>query len=158
MRSEAHAMDRQLFKLPQGNPGDAGEGRAWSIRRLRPSIAGLFDTQNFNNHALRPLSVELGIENSLPRADVLDQTALMVVYIDGSGDVHGGDKAETVLHLAGAHNLFYLISDVHHFLALPGFKNKIFRVTFHRRLSNQNKGMTLPALPHLIDGMKGYEE
>src|ERR1700682_3909058 len=32
-RSVAHALNCQFFTMPQGNPGDAGEGRAWSVRR-----------------------------------------------------------------------------------------------------------------------------
>src|ERR1700761_4962822 len=32
-RSEAQAMECAVPTLPQGIPGEAGEGRAWSIRR-----------------------------------------------------------------------------------------------------------------------------
>ncbi len=32
-RSVAHAMDRQFSTMPQGIPGEAGEGWAWSVRR-----------------------------------------------------------------------------------------------------------------------------
>jgi chemotaxis protein MotA len=66
-----------------------------------------------------------------PLADVLDQPALQIVHVNGSGDVHRRDKAQPILHPAPAHNLFHLVGDVNHLFALPGFENKVFRVALH---------------------------
>ena len=59
-RSVAHAMDRQFSTMPQGIPGEAGEGRAWSVRRRgkdsrqRLPLPGMFHKGSFVRPAVLP--------------------------------------------------------------------------------------------------------
>src|ERR1700733_2813696 len=66
-----------------------------------------------------------------PLANVFDQSVLEIVDVNGSGDVHWRDKAQSILNSTPAYNLFHLVSDVNHFFVLLSFKNKIFGMAFH---------------------------
>jgi hypothetical protein len=63
-----------------------------------------------------------------PFADVLDEAALVIIHIDGGGDMHRGDKAETVLDTAAADDLLDPVSDVNHLAALLRFKDKVLGI------------------------------
>ncbi len=65
-----------------------------------------------------------------PFSDVLNKSAFEVVNVDGRGDVHRGDKTETVAHAAALNNLLYVIGDVDHLAALLGFKDEVLGVAF----------------------------
>jgi len=78
------------------------------------------------------LVVRLGRSKLLqPFPNVLNQAALVVIHIDGRGDMHWRYEAETILYAAALYNLFHLISDMNHLLALPRFKRQVFRMALH---------------------------
>ncbi len=63
-----------------------------------------------------------------PLADVLDEAALVIIHIDGGGDMHRGDKAETVLDTAADDDLLDPVCDVNHLAALLRFKDKVLGI------------------------------
>ena len=66
-----------------------------------------------------------------PLADIVDQPALQVIYINRRCYMHRRYKTETVLHAAPPDNLFDLIGDVNHLASLFCFENQIFGVALH---------------------------
>ena len=74
----------------------------------------------------------LGGELFEPLADVFDEAALVVIDVDGGGDVHGRDEAEAVTDAAAADDGLDLVSDVDHLFALAGVEGEVFGVGFHK--------------------------
>ena len=79
-----------------------------------------------------------------PLADIGDEPTFEVVYVDGRGDVHGGDKAQAVADAASFDNLLDLVGDVDHFVPLFGFKHHVFGMALHRDLQGGGKESAQP--------------
>jgi len=73
----------------------------------------------------------LGRQFFKPFADVLDESALMVVHIDCGGDMHGRYKAQSVFDAAPLHHLLDLFGDVDHLLAFARFEDQVLGVALH---------------------------
>lgn len=58
----------------------------------------------------------------------------------------GETKTQAVFDATAAHDLFHLISDVHHLVALFGFKDEIFGVCLHLH-SISSRGRSGKVLP-----------
>ena len=68
-----------------------------------------------------------------PRGDVLDEAVLVVVDVDGGGDVHGRDEAETVDDAAALDDRLHLRRQVHHLVALLRGQRHVLGVGFDCR-------------------------
>jgi len=66
-----------------------------------------------------------------PLADVVDESGLVVVDVDGGGDVHGRDEAEAVVDTGFADDGFNLGRDVDHLVAGFGFVGEVLGVDLH---------------------------
>jgi hypothetical protein len=66
-----------------------------------------------------------------PLVDVLDQAAVIVVYLYASGDVHGRNQHHAFLHSAFADDLLHLRRHVHVGAMCLGMKLQIFRERLH---------------------------
>ena len=62
---------------------------------------------------------------------VLQQTGLVVVDKNGSGDVHGIDKDKALPNTALVNALFHLRGDVHKTPARRDLKPELFAIAFH---------------------------
>ncbi len=66
-----------------------------------------------------------------PLANILNQSALVIVHIHGSSNVHRRHKAQAVIDPAAPYNLLYLIRNMNHLPPFPGFKNQVLCVALH---------------------------
>ncbi len=69
-----------------------------------------------------------GGEPFQPLFDVGNQATLMIVDIDGGGDVHGRDKAKAIADAAAGNDFLKLRRDVDDLLPLSGVEDQILRV------------------------------
>ena len=74
---------------------------------------------------------EAGGQGFEPGGDVLDEAGLVVVNVDGGGDVHGGNEAQAVGDAGAVDDGFHLVGDVNHFVLLAGVEGKVFGVDGH---------------------------
>src|SRR5215831_1842031 len=66
-----------------------------------------------------------------PLIDVLNQSPLVVIYINARGNVHGGNQRHPVAYTAGVDDLFHLRRDVNILAMLLGIEGEVFRMKFH---------------------------
>ena len=72
-----------------------------------------------------------GRELFQPEADVFDEAVLVVVDVDGGGDVHGRDEAEAVSDAAARDDRLDFAGDVDHFILGRGVEGEVFGVGLH---------------------------
>src|SRR6185437_2332951 len=83
-----------------------------------------------------------------PFVDVLYEAGFVVVYIDGSGDVHGGDERQSFLHAALAHGGFYLRRDVNVVAMFLGVELQVFGVCLHGQQHSRRANATVTLTRH----------
>src|SRR5437764_833982 len=66
-----------------------------------------------------------------PFVDVLNQTRLIVIYIDGCSDVHCRDQGQTFFYAAFPYGSLYLRSNVDVVSMLFGVELQVFSMRFH---------------------------
>jgi hypothetical protein len=68
-----------------------------------------------------------------PLIDIVNQPALMVIYINPGSDVHGGDQSQAIAYAAGVNNFFHLRRYMNVLAMVLGVKGEIFSMKFHAR-------------------------